>query len=100
MLFIVQSCHSLVRLLAHAVLFNHIPSILQIWLSFAPIADHTAHFYNTIPDTVNYLSLVYMVVSAVFGAGSAYLLDKLGLRTGVSLHGLDILSKISRKFSQ
>jgi len=55
----------------------------MIWLSYAPIADYTAEYYNTSPDTVNYLSLVYMIASAVFGGISAFILDYMGLRAGL-----------------
>lgn len=67
-------------------------TFFQIWLSYAPIADYTADYYNTNTDSVNYLSLVYMIASAAFGAVSAFILDYMGLRAGVSkiFYGLKI----------
>jgi len=63
-------------------------------LSYAPIADYTATFYHSTTDMVNYLSLVYMVASALFGVMSAFVLDYMGLRAGVSIAGW-VLKKLS-----
>ncbi|XP_067937928.1 solute carrier family 49 member A3-like [Watersipora subatra] len=55
----------------------------MIWISYASIADLSATFYHTSVDVVNYLAMVYMVASVVFGMVSAFILDHLGLRAGI-----------------
>ena len=56
----------------------------QLWLTFAPIPDFTAEFYNVSEDDVNLFSLVFFVVSLVIGLFSIVVLDTWGLKVSVS----------------
>ncbi|CAN9493201.1 unnamed protein product [Ophioblennius macclurei] len=51
-----------------------------IWITFAPVADQTAHYLQVSVEKVNYLSLVFMVVAIPLSLGSSWMLDSLGLR--------------------
>jgi hypothetical protein len=59
--------------------------LLQLWISFSPIADITAEFYGVDAMAVNWLSLVFLVASIPCGFFATWLLDTLGLRIGVSI---------------
>ncbi|XP_034454979.1 solute carrier family 49 member A3 isoform X2 [Hippoglossus hippoglossus] len=50
------------------------------WLTFAPVADQSAHYLNVTLEDVNWLSLVYMVVAIPLSFGTTWMLDTLGLR--------------------
>lgn len=51
-----------------------------LWLSFAPVASQTASFLNVTLEQVNWLSLVFMLVSVPLSLGTTWMLDALGLR--------------------
>lgn len=51
-----------------------------LWLSFAPVASQTASFLNVSLAQVNWLSLVFMIVSIPLSLGTTWMLDALGLR--------------------
>ncbi|XP_055499704.1 solute carrier family 49 member A3 isoform X1 [Leucoraja erinacea] len=55
------------------------------WLTFAPVADQTARYFHISMDQVNWLSMVYLVVSIPFGFGTTWILDTLGLKTSLIL---------------
>ena len=55
----------------------------QLWLTFAPIPNFTAEFYNVSEDDVNLFSLVFFVVSLVIGLFSIVVLDTWGLKVSV-----------------
>ena len=61
-----------------------LPPCSQLWLTFAPIPDFTAEFYNVSEDDVNLFSLVFFVVSLVIGLFSIVVLDTWGLKVSVS----------------
>ena len=61
-----------------------LPPCSQLWLTFAPIPDFTAKFYNVSEDNVNLFSLVFFVVSLVIGLFSIVVLDTWGLKVSVS----------------
>lgn len=67
------------------VLFVLNVSNALIWLSFAPVADLTAKYYNKSPDDINWLSIVYLLSYLLFGLVAVWILDVLGLRTGILL---------------
>ncbi|XP_035665722.1 solute carrier family 49 member A3-like [Branchiostoma floridae] len=72
----------------------------MMWLTFAPISDHTAEFYKVTFDQVNWLSLVFMIVSIPLGVAATWLLDTLGLRPGVILAAwLNLVGAIIRLIS-
>ncbi|CAH1258649.1 MFSD7 [Branchiostoma lanceolatum] len=72
----------------------------MMWLTFAPISDYTAEFYNVTFDQVNWLSLVFMIVSIPLGVAATWLLDTLGLRPGVILAAwLNLVGAIVRLIS-
>ncbi|XP_058505070.1 solute carrier family 49 member A3 [Solea solea] len=51
-----------------------------IWLTFAPVADQSAHYLKVTLEEINWLSLVYMVVAIPLSFGTTWMLDTLGLR--------------------
>ncbi|XP_066576328.1 solute carrier family 49 member A3 isoform X3 [Amia ocellicauda] len=57
----------------------------MIWLSFAPVADQTAQYFNVTLDQINWLSLIYMVVAIPVSFGTTWMLDTLGLKTSLIL---------------
>ena len=62
----------------------------QIWISFSPIADYTAVYFNISTMQVNWLAIIFMVINIPLGFVAMWLLDTLGLRAGVRLLFLDI----------
>lgn len=66
-------------------LFTYLFFLFQLWLSFAPIADLTAIYYNQNLDAINWLSIVFLICYLLFGLPTMWILDVLGLRTGVSV---------------
>ncbi|XP_018423648.1 PREDICTED: major facilitator superfamily domain-containing protein 7 [Nanorana parkeri] len=72
----------------------------MIWITFAPVADLSASFFNCSLDTINYLSLVYLIVSIPTGFFASWLLDTLGLKYAVILSSwLNMLGSIIRCLS-
>ncbi|KAL9983577.1 hypothetical protein ACROYT_G005772 [Oculina patagonica] len=67
------------------VLFVLNASNAMLWLSFAPIADRSASYYGKSLDAINWLSIVYLLCFLLFGLVAVWILDVLGLRTGVLL---------------
>lgn len=61
--------------------------LLQLWLTFAPVADKTAGCFHTSLDMVNWLSLVYLILSVPFGLIAMWILDSVGLKCAVSCSG-------------
>ncbi|CAN2391691.1 transmembrane transport, partial [Pristimantis euphronides] len=55
----------------------------MLWISFAPVADLTATYLKCSLDVVNYLSLVYLVISIPFGFLASWLLDTMGLKDAI-----------------
>ncbi|XP_055977999.1 solute carrier family 49 member A3 [Sorex fumeus] len=51
-----------------------------LWLSFAPVADIVAQSFFLSVDQINWLSLVYLVVSIPAGLVAIWFLDTVGLR--------------------
>ncbi|PNI30822.1 MFSD7 isoform 4, partial [Pan troglodytes] len=51
-----------------------------LWLSFAPVADVIAEDLVLSMEQINWLSLVYLVVSTPFGVVAIWILDSVGLR--------------------
>lgn len=58
---------------------------LQLWLTFAPVADKVAEHLHVTLDQVNWLSVVYMVVAIPLSFITTWMLDTLGLRPTVSM---------------
>ncbi|KAM8961882.1 solute carrier family 49 member A3 [Pelodytes ibericus] len=72
----------------------------MIWISFAPVAHLTATYFSCTLDTINWLSLVYLIISIPFGFGASWLLDTLGLKSAVILSSwLNMLGSIVRSAS-
>ena len=57
-----------------------------MWLSYAPIPNYTARYYNVAVSDVDWFSVVYFIVSLVVGFVSIGVLDTFGLRVSVSGH--------------
>lgn len=55
-----------------------------LWLSFAPVADTTARRFLLSTEQINWLSVVYLVVSIPSGVAAIWFLDSIGLRWAVS----------------
>ncbi|XP_061690300.1 solute carrier family 49 member A3 isoform X1 [Syngnathoides biaculeatus] len=51
-----------------------------LWLSFAPVADQSAQYLKATLGEINWLSVVYMVVSIPLSVVSTWMLDTIGLR--------------------
>ncbi|XP_036982768.2 solute carrier family 49 member A3 [Artibeus jamaicensis] len=51
-----------------------------LWLSFAPVADTVAQRFGLSTNQVNWLSLVYFIVSIPSGLVAIWVLDSVGLR--------------------
>uniref|UniRef100_G1TQU6 Solute carrier family 49 member 3 n=1 Tax=Oryctolagus cuniculus TaxID=9986 RepID=G1TQU6_RABIT len=61
------------------------PHLLQLWLSFAPVADTiAAHFLLTV-EQINWLSMVFLVVSIPASVAAIWVLDSVGLREATIL---------------
>ncbi|XP_060093025.1 solute carrier family 49 member A3 [Heteronotia binoei] len=72
----------------------------MLWLSFAPVADKTAEHFHISLDMVNWLSLVYLVISVPFGLVAIWMLDTLGLKCVVILCAwLNMVGSIVRELS-
>ncbi|XP_076005244.1 solute carrier family 49 member A3 isoform X2 [Genypterus blacodes] len=72
---------------------------MQIWLSFAPVADQSAKYLHATLEDINWLSMVYMVVAIPFSFGSTWMLDTLGLRITLILGSwLNMLGALFRFF--
>ena len=54
-----------------------------MWLSFAPIPDYTAKYYNVEISDVDWFSVVYFIVSLLVGFVSIGVLDTFGLKVSV-----------------
>lgn len=53
---------------------------LQLWLTFAPVADQSAQYLAVTLEKINWLSLIYMVISIPIAFVSSWMLDTFGLR--------------------
>ncbi|XP_022080823.1 major facilitator superfamily domain-containing protein 7-a-like [Acanthaster planci] len=53
------------------------------WICFAAITNITATYYQVSPDDVNWLSLIYLVVTVPIGFIASWVLDTFGIRTGM-----------------
>ncbi|XP_030824459.1 solute carrier family 49 member A3 isoform X2 [Camarhynchus parvulus] len=72
----------------------------MLWLTFAPVADKTAAYFHISLETVNWLSVVYLLVSIPFGLVATWVLDSVGLRCAVVLSAwLNMVGSITRMFS-
>lgn len=64
--------------------YSFLLSALQLWLTFAPVADQTAAYFHISLEMVNWLSIVYLLISIPFGLVATWVLDSVGLRCAVS----------------
>ncbi|XP_027758562.1 solute carrier family 49 member A3 isoform X2 [Empidonax traillii] len=72
----------------------------MLWLTFAPVADKTAAYFHISLETVNWLSIVYLLISIPFGLVATWVLDSVGLRCAVILSAwLNMMGSIIRMFS-
>ncbi|XP_064593004.1 solute carrier family 49 member A3 [Zonotrichia leucophrys gambelii] len=72
----------------------------MLWLTFAPVADKTAAYFHISLETVNWLSMVYLLISIPFGLVATWVLDSVGLRCAVVLSAwLNMVGSITRMFS-
>ncbi|XP_065717295.1 solute carrier family 49 member A3 isoform X2 [Patagioenas fasciata] len=70
------------------------------WLTFAPVADKTAAYFHISLEMVNWLSIVYLLISIPFGLVATWVLDSVGLRCSVILSSwLNMTGSIIRIFS-
>ncbi|XP_071586452.1 solute carrier family 49 member A3 isoform X2 [Heliangelus exortis] len=85
-------------LLAAVCLLNC--SNAMLWLTFAPVADKTAGYFHISLEMVNWLSIVYLLISIPFGLVATWVLDSVGLRCAVILSSwLNGTGSIIRMFS-
>uniref|UniRef100_A0A8C0IXL6 Solute carrier family 49 member 3 n=1 Tax=Chelonoidis abingdonii TaxID=106734 RepID=A0A8C0IXL6_CHEAB len=72
----------------------------KLWLTFAPVADKTAAYFHISMDTINWLSLVYLLISIPFGLVATWILDTVGLKCAVILSAwLNMAGSVIRTFS-
>jgi len=55
------------------------------WLAFGPVAFKAAGFYHTDVDTINWLSVIFMITGIPCGVVATWLIDVIGLRFSVIL---------------
>ncbi len=55
-----------------------------MWLTFAPIPNYTASYYNVSVSSVDWFSMVFFAVSLVVGFFSIFVLGRWGLKVSVS----------------
>uniref|UniRef100_A0A8C6Z6K4 Solute carrier family 49 member 3 n=1 Tax=Nothoprocta perdicaria TaxID=30464 RepID=A0A8C6Z6K4_NOTPE len=60
----------------------------MLWLTFAPVADRTASYFHISLETVNWLSLVYLLISIPFGLVATWVLDSVGLRWSLGVYAI------------
>uniref|UniRef100_A0A2K6P1T1 Solute carrier family 49 member 3 n=1 Tax=Rhinopithecus roxellana TaxID=61622 RepID=A0A2K6P1T1_RHIRO len=60
----------------------------MLWLSFAPVADIIAEHFVLSMAQINWLSLVYLVVSTLFGVVAIWVLDSVGLRGALGVYAI------------
>nr|XP_033773990.1 solute carrier family 49 member A3 isoform X2 [Geotrypetes seraphini] len=72
----------------------------MLWLSFAPVADKTADYFQCSPTEVNWLSLVYLIITIPFGLVTSWILDTTGLKFSVILSSwLNMIGSVIRFLS-
>ena len=54
-----------------------------LWITFAPIASHTASYYHVSTNSVNLLSSVFMMAYLPGSLMAGYCFNRFGLRTGL-----------------
>ncbi|XP_078004668.1 solute carrier family 49 member A3 isoform X2 [Phascolarctos cinereus] len=71
----------------------------MLWLSFAPVADKIAHYFQLSMMQINWLSLIYLVISVPFGIVATWILDSFGLRCSTILCAwLNAIGSVIRLF--
>ena len=55
------------------------------WITFAPITDNAAAFYDVSELKIGLLSMVFMVVFVVVSIPASYVIDTYGLRVGIGI---------------
>ena len=81
-LYIFSNIHFRLKLTANLMMLL-VYTVLQTWISFAPIANYAATYLNTTDANINWLSTVYMVTTP-FGFIAVWILDTYGLAPVVS----------------
>ncbi|CAI8041266.1 Solute carrier family 49 member A3, partial [Geodia barretti] len=72
----------------------------MMWLSFAPIPNYTARYYNVEVADVDWFSIIFFLASLVVGFLSIAILDTFGLRVSLYLGaGLNLLGSVLRYLS-
>lgn len=59
--------------------------VFQAWINFAAITNFSAEYFNATTDQINWLSIVYLVVTIPVGFLSIWVMDNLGIRATVTL---------------
>ncbi|CAF2113516.1 unnamed protein product [Rotaria magnacalcarata] len=71
-----------------------------IWINFSPIANLGVEYYKVNYDAINWLSLMYMIVTIPFTLPSTWLIDKLGVRVGMYIGvWMNAIGSVIRCFS-
>ncbi|XP_041371092.1 solute carrier family 49 member A3-like [Gigantopelta aegis] len=71
-----------------------------IWICFSPITSITTEYYGISSWQVNWLSLIFVVVSIPFGFTASWLIDTLGLRTSIILAAwLNVIGSLLRNLT-
>lgn len=54
------------------------------WICYSPIADFTGQFYSVSYNSVNYLSLSYLIITIPTGFFSFWIADNFGIRSSIN----------------
>jgi hypothetical protein len=57
------------------------------WICYSAISNYTALFYNVDYSKVNYLSLIYLIITVPAGFISFVVIDYFGIRSSLNLAG-------------
>ncbi|CAF1088630.1 unnamed protein product [Adineta ricciae] len=55
----------------------------MIWINFSPIANLASEYYQVSYNAINWLSLIYMVITVPFTLPSTWFIDRLGVLSGL-----------------
>ena len=58
------------------------------WICYSAISNYTALFYNVNYSKVNYLSLIYLIITVPAGFVSFVVIDYFGIRSSLNLAGM------------
>lgn len=71
------------------IIYFIISAVIQIqWLTFASVSGAAQEFYQTSALSIDFLSMIYMIVFIVMSIPASYIIDTWGLRKGLIIGAL------------